>query len=179
VEVMMDADHVLVEKLRARDEAAFVELIKRYNGYLLPLANYFVSDHSVAEEVVQEAWMAVLTGIDRFEERSSFKTWISRIVMNLARTRGVRESRIVAFSEFFDRETSGTEPAVDPDRFQGSTGDSGRSSDVIQKSNECLAISSRVNPGTSRAAPAASSAASDLPTNEICPIGKSQAREEK
>src|SRR5262245_14240346 len=92
VEVMMDADHVLVEKLKARDEAAFVELIERYHGYLIPLANYFVSDLSVAEEVVQEAWMAVLTGIDRFEERSSFKTWLSRIVMNLARTRGVRES---------------------------------------------------------------------------------------
>jgi RNA polymerase sigma-70 factor (ECF subfamily) len=120
---MMDADHVLVEKLKARDEAAFVELIERYYGYLLPLANYFVSDHSVAEEVVQEAWLAVLTGIDRFEKRSSFKTWISRIVMNLARTRGVRESRVVAFSTFSDRETSGTEPAVDPDRFQGPTAD--------------------------------------------------------
>jgi RNA polymerase sigma-70 factor (ECF subfamily) len=120
---MMDADHVLVEKLRARDESAFEELIERYYGYLLPLANYFVSNRSVAEEVVQEAWIVVLKGIDRFEKRSSFKTWISRIVMNLARTRGVRESRVVAFSEFAEKELCDAEAAVDPDRFQGATGD--------------------------------------------------------
>ncbi len=100
----MDNERTLIGRLRARDESAFVELVERYYGYLLPLANFFVSNRAVAEEVVQEAWLAVLKGIDRFEERSSFKTWISRIVMNLARTRGVRESRMVAFSEFADNE---------------------------------------------------------------------------
>ena len=116
----MDNERTLIGRLRARDESAFVELVERYYGYLLPLANFFVSNRAVAEEVVQEAWLAVLKGIDRFEERSSFKTWISRIVMNLARTRGVRESRMVAFSEFADNE-AGPEPAVDPERFRVAT----------------------------------------------------------
>src|SRR5215467_2788364 len=114
---------MLIERLRARDEDAFREIFERYYGYLLPLANFFVSNRSVAEEVVQETWLAVLKGIDRFEERSSFKTWISRIVMNIARTRGVRESRMVAFSEFADNEAPGLEPAVDPSRFRAATDD--------------------------------------------------------
>ena len=70
---------------------------------------------------MQDAWLAVLKGIDRFEERSSFKTWISRIVMNLARTRGVREGRMVAFSEFADEEAGRSEAAVDPARFRVAT----------------------------------------------------------
>lgn len=111
-------ERILIQRLRARDEAAFVELIESYYGYLLPLANFYVSNRAVAEEVIQETWIAVLKGIDRFEERSSFKTWISRIVMNLARTRGVRESRLVTFSEIADGEASGPEAAVDPSRFQ-------------------------------------------------------------
>ena len=114
----MDDERTLIERLRARDESAFVELVEHYYGYLLPLANFFVSNKAVAEEVVQEAWLAVLKGIDRFEGRSSFKTWISRIVMNIARTRGVREGRMVAFSEFADNETGGAESAVDPARFR-------------------------------------------------------------
>src|SRR5215472_3485034 len=96
-------------------------MIEHYYGYVLSLAKFYVSNRAVAEEVVQEAWLAVLKGIDRFEERSSFKTWLSRIVMNLARTRGVRESRMVPFSEFVDKEVSGSEPAVDPERFQVAT----------------------------------------------------------
>jgi RNA polymerase sigma-70 factor (ECF subfamily) len=114
----VNGERTLIERLRAGQEQAFVELVERYNGYLLPLANYFVSNHAVAEEVVQEAWLAVLEGIDRFEEKSSLKTWISRIVMNIARTRGVRESRMVAFSDLADRETEESEPAVDPARFR-------------------------------------------------------------
>jgi RNA polymerase sigma-70 factor (ECF subfamily) len=109
----------LIERLKARDESAFVELVERYYGYLLPLADFYVSDKAVAEEVVQEAWLAVLKGIDRFEGRASFKTWISQIVMNLARTRGVRERRMVSFSEFTDDEN----PAVDPSQFQIATAD--------------------------------------------------------
>jgi RNA polymerase sigma-70 factor (ECF subfamily) len=109
----------LIERLKARDESAFVELVERYYGYLLPLADFYVSDKAVAEEVVQDAWLAVLKGIDRFEGRASFKTWISQIVMNLARTRGVRERRMVSFSEFTDDEN----PAVDPSQFQIATAD--------------------------------------------------------
>lgn len=114
----MDDERTLIQRLRARDETVFAELVERDYGYLIPLANFFVSNRAVAEEVVQEAWLAVLKGIDRFEERSSFKTWISRIVMNLARTRGVRESRMVAFSEFSDKEAGRREPAADPGRFK-------------------------------------------------------------
>jgi RNA polymerase sigma-70 factor (ECF subfamily) len=119
----VDVERTLIERLRARDESAFTEIVERYYGYLLPLANFYVSNRAVAEEVVQEAWLAVLKGIDRFEERSSFKTWLSRIVMNLARTRGVRESRMVPFSEFADEEAGSSEPAVDPERFQVATDD--------------------------------------------------------
>jgi RNA polymerase sigma-70 factor (ECF subfamily) len=119
VEVMLVSDErLLIQRLRQREERAFVELVERYYSYLLPLADFYVSNRAVAEEVVQEAWLAVLRGIDRFEERSSFKTWISRIVMNLARTRGVRESRMVPFSDFADDEVGQAEPAVDPDRFR-------------------------------------------------------------
>ena len=118
---MVDDERTLIERLRARDESAFTEMVEHYYGYLLPLAKFYVSSRAVAEEVVQEAWLAVLKGIDRFEERSSFKTWLSRIVMNLAKTRGVRESRMVPFSGFADKEASGSEPAVDPERFQVAT----------------------------------------------------------
>jgi RNA polymerase sigma-70 factor (ECF subfamily) len=113
----------LIERLKARDEIAFVELVERYYGYLFPLANFYVSDKAVAEEIVQDAWMAVLKGIDRFEGRASFKTWISRIVMNLARTRGVRESRMVTFAQFTDNEAGRSESAVDPSQFQIATDD--------------------------------------------------------
>jgi RNA polymerase sigma-70 factor (ECF subfamily) len=113
VEVNVKDEHILIERLRARDQAAFTELVERYYGYLLTLADFFVSNRAVAEEVVQEAWMAVLNGIDRFEQRSSFKTWISRIVVNLAKTRGVRESRMVPLSAFAEREAGS--PCADDD----------------------------------------------------------------
>jgi RNA polymerase sigma-70 factor (ECF subfamily) len=123
VEVNVEDEQILIERLRARDEAAFTELVERYYGYLLPLADFFVSNRAVAEEVVQEAWLAVLKGIDRFEQRSSFKTWISRIVMNLAKTRGVRESRMVPFSEFTKKESKNPEAVVDPLRFRAADDD--------------------------------------------------------
>jgi RNA polymerase sigma-70 factor (ECF subfamily) len=123
VEVNVEDEHILIERLRAKDEAAFTELVERYYGYLLPLADFFVSNRAVAEEVVQEAWLAVLTGIDRFERRSSFRTWISRIVMNLAKTRGVRETRMVSFSEFAEKESESPETVVDPLRFRAAGDD--------------------------------------------------------
>jgi RNA polymerase sigma-70 factor (ECF subfamily) len=115
---VVEDERTLIERLKARDEEAFAELVERYYGYLLPLANFFVPNRAIAEEVVQEAWLAVLNGIDRFEQRASFKTWISRIVMNIARTRGVRENRMVAFAEFADTEIERSDMAVDPVRFR-------------------------------------------------------------
>jgi RNA polymerase sigma-70 factor, ECF subfamily len=103
----------LLDGLRRRDEQAFAQLIDLYGGSMLRVARGFVPSQAVAEEVVQEAWLGVLRGIDRFEERSSLKTWLFRIVVNTARTRGVRESRSVPFSAL------GHEPAVEPERFLG------------------------------------------------------------
>jgi RNA polymerase sigma-70 factor (ECF subfamily) len=78
---------------------------------------------AVAEEVVQDTWVGVINGIDRFEGRSSLKTWIYRILLNNARTRGKRERRTLPFSYFRRRaEEGGDEPAVEPARFQGRRG---------------------------------------------------------
>jgi RNA polymerase sigma-70 factor (ECF subfamily) len=110
----------LIERLRSGDEAAFTWLVDRYHASLIRLAMAHVSDRSIAEEVVQETWMGVLEGLDRFEGRSSLKTWIFRIVTNKAKTRGVRESRQVCFSSAATSEDDPEEPAVDPSRFRAS-----------------------------------------------------------
>src|SRR4051794_39222533 len=81
----------LIERLRDGDQSAFEQLVRMYNASLLRVARLYVSSRSLAEEVVQETWHAVLTGIGRFEGRSSLKTWIFRILTNNAKTRGVRE----------------------------------------------------------------------------------------
>src|SRR5206468_8923941 len=88
-----DADAELVERLRMGDEPAFAELIDRYGAMMLRVAQMYVRDRATAEEVVQETWLAVVNGIDRFEQRSSLKTWIFRILANRAKTRGEREGR--------------------------------------------------------------------------------------
>jgi RNA polymerase sigma-70 factor (ECF subfamily) len=106
----------LVQRLRARDERAFSDLIDRYHGPLLRLALVFVPSRAVAEEVVQETWVGVLDGLDSFEGRSSLKTWIFRILTNRAKTRGVRENRTVPFSSFSVPEDD-HEPAVEAARF--------------------------------------------------------------
>ncbi len=106
-------DRALVEALRAGDEASFEELVERYNGSLVRIAMMYVGDRAVAEEVAQEAWLAVLEGIDRFEGRSSLKTWIFRILTNRAKTRGVRERRQLPLSALYGEE----EPEVPLDRF--------------------------------------------------------------
>jgi RNA polymerase sigma-70 factor (ECF subfamily) len=107
----------LVEALRNGDEDAFMLVVERYGPSLLRVALLFVPSRAVAEEVVQETWLAVLAGIDRFEGRSSFKTWLFRILTNRAKTRGVREARSVPFSALAPSEAAGNEPAVDPERF--------------------------------------------------------------
>jgi RNA polymerase sigma-70 factor (ECF subfamily) len=109
-------DARLVEGLRAGDDAAFAALMRMYGAGMLRVASMYVSSRAVAEEVVQDAWLGVLKGIDRFEGRSSLKTWLFRIVANTAKTRGVRESRSTPFSAFADGEGDAT---VSPDRFFG------------------------------------------------------------
>jgi RNA polymerase sigma-70 factor (ECF subfamily) len=113
--VLSREDAQLVDGLRARDEAAFAALVRMYGAGMLRVAQMYVSSRAVAEEVIQEAWLAVLNGIDRFEGRSSLKTWLFRIVANTAKTRGVREARSTPFSSF----GPGDEAAVSPDRFLG------------------------------------------------------------
>jgi len=112
-------DRVLVEALRRGDEAAFGWLLERHHASLTRLARTYVATAAAADEVVQETWMAVITGIDRFEQRSSVKTWLHRIVANRARTKGVREHRSVPFGSLAD-EIEPDQPAVDATRFRAS-----------------------------------------------------------
>ncbi|HEU0247408.1 MAG TPA: sigma-70 family RNA polymerase sigma factor [Gaiellaceae bacterium] len=109
-------DAVVVAALRGGDEDVFAELVTAYSNPLLRLAQDFVRTRSVAEEVVQETWLAVLEGIDRFEGRSSLRTWLFRILVNKAKTRGAREARTVPFSSLVPE---GDESAVPEDRFRG------------------------------------------------------------
>jgi len=107
----------LIEMLRNGNEDAFIFLIDRYRTTMLRLAMIYVPEHAVAEEVVQEAWLGVLQGLNRFEGRSSLKTWIFRILTNCAKTRALRERHSVPFSSLSDLEVNFDEPTVDPDRF--------------------------------------------------------------
>ena len=108
-----EEDRQLVAALRAGDEAAFKQLIDRYHGSLVRVAQAYVPTRALAEDVAQETWLAVLEGLDRFEGRSSLKTWLFRILTNRAKTRGMRERRSLPFSAF------DSDDAVDPDRFRG------------------------------------------------------------
>jgi RNA polymerase sigma-70 factor (ECF subfamily) len=107
----------LVAALRDGDEAAFSALIDMYNALLLRVAMMHVSSRAVAEEVVQETWLGVLRGVDRFEGRSSLKTWLFRILVNTAKTRGEREGRSIPFSSSV--RAGSDEPTVEPERFFG------------------------------------------------------------
>lgn len=106
---------VLVKALAAREADAFAFLLDRYHASLVRLAEQYVPSRAVAEEVVQDTWLAVIEGIDRFEQRSSVKTWLYRILVNIARSRGVKESRSIPFAE---HSALHPEPAVDPRRFR-------------------------------------------------------------
>src|SRR5215207_7873936 len=110
-------DQALLTGLRDGDEPAFQELIDAYSASLLGVARLYVDSRSVAEEVVQETWLGVLRGLDRFEERSSLKTWIFKILTNIASRRGMRERRTVPFSALAEAEAGEYETAVDADRF--------------------------------------------------------------
>ncbi len=113
-ELLLD-DDALLAALRRGEESAFVQLLERYQGAMLRLARLYVGDWTTAEEVVQETWLGALRGLDRFEGRSSLKTWLFTILTNRAKTRAVRDGRTIPFSVL--EETESPEPAVDPERF--------------------------------------------------------------
>jgi RNA polymerase sigma-70 factor, ECF subfamily len=103
-----------LEAIQAGDEVAFEAMITRYHGALMRLAMAYVRDHGVAEDVVQETWLTGLRTLDRFEGRSSLKTWIFGILMNIARSRRRRESRVLPFSSLFNRGIRPFDARLDP-----------------------------------------------------------------
>jgi RNA polymerase sigma-70 factor (ECF subfamily) len=113
------SDEAIVAALRRGDERAYQLLVDQYHPALERLARAHVKDADVAMEVVQDTWVGVLRGIDRFEGKSSLKTWIFRILINRARTRSRREGRTVPFSRLAADELDGDAPLMDPSRFRG------------------------------------------------------------
>ena len=113
------AERNLLARLRAGDEGAFGELVDKHHGALIRMALSHVADREVAEEVVQDTWIAVIEGLSRFEGRSSLRTWIFGILIHKAKDRGVREKRHTTFSALESYEDDQDE-AIDPSRFQQS-----------------------------------------------------------
>jgi len=113
-EATVEAD--LLARLRAGDERAFEALVLKHHRTMLAVARQYVNTRAVAEEGVQEAWLGVIKGLDRFEGRSSLATWIMRILVNIAKTRGVREARSVPYAALAGPDD---EAAVEADRFRG------------------------------------------------------------
>jgi RNA polymerase sigma-70 factor (ECF subfamily) len=113
--VAVTEEEQLLARLRNGDEDAFMEIVDAYGPLMLRMALGHVRTRAVAEEVVQETWLGVLDGLDRFQGRSSLKTWILRILVNRAKTRGAREARCVPFSCLGPVDDEA--PAVDPARF--------------------------------------------------------------
>lgn len=115
-----DPDQALVARLRLREEAAFVEIVGRYNPSLTRVATRRLGDAEAAEECVQETWIALLNGIDAFEGRSSLRTWLFRILANITATRRQRDARREqSFSDLAGLEAGHEERSVDPSRFHG------------------------------------------------------------
>jgi RNA polymerase sigma-70 factor (ECF subfamily) len=108
----VDEDAELVARVRAGEEQAFVTLATRHHSTMQRIARTYVASAAVAEEVVQDTWLAVLRGLDGFKERSSFQTWLLAILVNRARSTGVHEHRSVAIGD--------AGPAVDSSRFDES-----------------------------------------------------------
>ena len=108
-------DEQILQALKRGDERAFRALVEQHQSLMLRVARRYVRTPSAAEEVVQETWLGVLRGLDRFEGRASLKTWIFRILTNRALSRADRDGRVVPFSSLAG---DGDEPAVDPDRFR-------------------------------------------------------------
>jgi RNA polymerase sigma-70 factor (ECF subfamily) len=106
----------LVARLQAGDEDAFAEVLAAWSPAMLRVARAHVSTQASAEEVVQDTWLAVITGLDGFEGRSSLRTWVFSILVNKAKTRGGKEGRTLPFSSVAPEDAG---PTVDPSRFQG------------------------------------------------------------
>jgi RNA polymerase sigma-70 factor, ECF subfamily len=109
-------DLLLVERLRAGDEDAFMMLVEQHQAMMLRVARMYVSSQAVAEEVVQDAWLGILQGLPKFEGRSSLRTWMYRILANIAKTRGQREGRSQPFSSLVDADAG---PSVPESWFHG------------------------------------------------------------
>jgi RNA polymerase sigma-70 factor (ECF subfamily) len=107
----------LLAALRNEDERAFAYLVDKYSMSMVRIALMYVSDQAVAEDVVQETWIGVLRGLDRFEGRSSLKTWIFTILTNRAKTRAQREGRYVPLTPIWNEDGDENEPAVTPEHF--------------------------------------------------------------
>jgi RNA polymerase sigma-70 factor (ECF subfamily) len=121
-EVASTAFDAELEALKKGDEAAFEALINRYHGPMMRLALAYVKDRGVAEDVVQETWLTCLKNLGKFEGRSSLKTWIFGILINIARSRRRKESRIQALASFIRGDDSDSRrPTVNGARF-GSAG---------------------------------------------------------
>jgi RNA polymerase sigma-70 factor (ECF subfamily) len=131
-------DHELVARLREGDEAAYGCVLDRYYSAMLHVAVGFVPSRAIAEEVVQDTWLAVIKGIAGFEERCSFKTWLFQILVNRARSRGVQEHRCIAFSSLAGEPSSGCEP----DRLLGAAAVSWRQRQPcdVSLNNELAAV---------------------------------------
>jgi RNA polymerase sigma-70 factor (ECF subfamily) len=112
-------EDALLARLKRGDEGAFDELVTKHHGTLIRMAMGYVADREVAEEVVQDTWMAVIESLNRFEGRSSLRTWVCGILIHKAKDRGVREKRHTTFSAFESYDDDNDE-AVDPSRFQQS-----------------------------------------------------------
>src|SRR5919205_1849520 len=112
----VDPDAALLAALRAGDEDASATLVMRYHASLKRVARAYVSTDAVAEEVVQETWLAVIAGLERFEQRASLKTWVFHILANQAKTRGARERRTVPFASLARADED--ERVVPAERFQ-------------------------------------------------------------
>lgn len=111
------AEAALLARLRDGDSNAFAEVVRSWSPAMLRLARTFVSSEATAQDVVQETWLAVVHGLEKFEGRSSIRTWTFRILVNRGKTRGVRDARTIPVASFGtdDPDT----PAVDPSRFRG------------------------------------------------------------
>jgi RNA polymerase sigma-70 factor, ECF subfamily len=108
-------DAALLPRLRAGEEAAFRELVRRHHARLVRLAAVFTGSRARAEEAVQDSWVAVVTGLDGYSGEAPLGAWITGIVMNKARTRAARDGRVLSFADLARAETEG--PALDPERF--------------------------------------------------------------
>jgi RNA polymerase sigma-70 factor (ECF subfamily) len=116
--VLTREDQRILVALRNGDEKAFASIVERHNAALLRLARVYVADASAAEEVVQETWLGFIESLDRFEGRASIKTWLFRILINIARRRRGRDARVIPFSSMW-RPEDHAEAVVDPGAFRG------------------------------------------------------------